>query len=184
MLSLRELHTRINGKKNQKEENGQKEQKWTPLNRRCPLFQLFLKRMREGRDLRIIVTANNSETGTGKTTCALWLAMSFDPEWTPEKAALDPITYAKKYRILKPGSVLLFDECHQVDNRRSMKDLNIDLSKIWMTMRVRQICTIFTTPTMTVVDKRLKELADVRVHVMKRGLAHVYRILVNEREVN
>jgi len=158
----------------------EREHEFRPLSKNCPLYQMYLHRIRSKRDLRIIVTAENSETGTGKTTLSLYLALSFDNGWNPmEKAALDIPTYARRYRELSPGSVLLFDECHQVDNRKSMSNVNIMLSRLWMTMRVRQICTIFTTPTLTVIDKRLKELADVRVHVIRRGLAMVYRIKVN-----
>jgi len=158
----------------------ERENNFIPLSKRCPLYQMYRRRIDSKRDLRIIVTAENSETGTGKTTLALYLALSFDREWNPvEKAALDIGKYARKYRELSPGSVLMFDECHQVDNRKSMSNVNIMLSRLWMTMRVRQICTIFVTPTLTVIDKRLKELADVRVHVMRRGVAMVYRIKVN-----
>lgn len=154
------------------------------INREMPLHQLFKKRMRKGRDLKIIITARNSSTGTGKTTLAAWLAMQWNPmftgeQWSAEEAAaLKASTYERKHQELNPGSVLLFDEAEDLDARRAMAGKNVDFSHLWMKMRVRQICSILTLPTMSALDKRLKELADVWINVVRRGKANVYSIRI------
>jgi len=155
--------------------------RFRPFSSEAPLSKLYRLRMDRGRDLKVIITARNSETGTGKTTLAVWLCLSWDSDWDPKlKAVNNIVDYVKTYNKLSPGSCLLFDEAEQVDRRRSMSHLNVNFSYVWMTMRVRQIASILTLPTVSVLDQRAKELADVRIHVLKRGLAKVYKISVDD----
>lgn len=150
-----------------------------------PLHQLLVDRYYKGRDLKVIVTSKDSETGTGKTTLAFWLAdqwhQLFAPDqWQAEKhAALDIYEYLGKYRSLAPGSVLILDEAEELDARRSMASKNVDFSHYWMKMRVRQVMTILTLPSTTALDSRLEELADVWIEVQRRGKALVHDIRVN-----
>lgn len=150
-----------------------------------PLHQLLVDRYYKGRDLKVIITSRDSETGTGKTTLAFWLAdqwhQLFAPgQWTAEKhATLDIYEYLDKYRSLDPGSVLILDEAEELDARRSMASKNVDFSHYWMKMRVRQVMTILTLPSTTALDSRLEELADVWIEVQRRGKALVHDIRVN-----
>jgi hypothetical protein len=149
-----------------------------PIEPDAPIHQF---RERKGRDFKVLITARNSTTGTGKTTLACWLALNWDEDWSPEeKATLHVREYLQRYRELSPGSVLLMDEAEQVDARRSMSQKNVDFAEKWMMMRVRQVDSILTLPTASALDKRLKELADVRINVLRRGLARVYRIVVDD----
>lgn len=152
---------------------------------RTPLHQLFIDRFRKGRDLKVIITSKDSMTGTGKTTCAFFLAdqwhQLFAPDtWSAEKhATLDVYDYLEKYRNLGKGSVLILDEAEELDSRRSMAGKNVDFSHYWMKMRVRQVTTILTLPSTTALDSRLEELADVWIEVQRRGKALVHDIRVN-----
>jgi hypothetical protein len=74
----------------------------------------------------------------------------------------------------------VLDEAEELDARRSMQQENIDFSKHWMTMRTRQVDTILTLPTTSALDKRLLELADIRINVIGRGRAKVYRVKVDD----
>ena len=156
-----------------------------PMDPNMPLNQLRDRRLSKNRDLKVIITSRNSTTGTGKTTLAAWLALNWDNEWNAdEKAALTVQKYLKAYPNLSAGSVLLMDEAEQIDSRRAMSSKNVDFAEKWMMMRVRNVTSILTLPTSSALDKRLKELADIRINVIRRGLARVYRINVDDHNTN
>lgn len=147
------------------------------MDRSDPLYKLFYKRIKNGRDLKIIITAEDSATGVGKTTLACWLALSWNPVFTGETwsaetgSTLDVSEYQRYYRDLPPGSVLILDEAEQLDARRSNANKNVNFSHTWMMMRTRQIVSILTLPAPSALDKRLEELADVWINVESRGKA-------------
>jgi len=156
-----------------------------PIDPKCPLNQFREQRLRKNRDLKVIITSRNSTTGTGKTTLAAWLAMNWDPNWTAdEKGTLSVKEYLDTYKDLEPGSVLLMDEAEQLDARRSMSNDNVDFAEKWMMMRVRNVTSILTLPTASALDKRLKELADVRINVHRRGKARVYKITIDDHNTS
>ena len=175
-----------------------KRERFTPPRPTCgyridistPLHQLFIDRYHKGRDLKVIVTSKDSETGTGKTTLAFWLAdqwhQLFAPDaWSAEKhATLDIYDYLEKYRGLPKGSVLILDEAEELDARRSMANKNVEFSHYWMKMRVRQVFTILTLPSTTALDSRIEELADVWIEVQRRGKGLVHDIRVNSYNKN
>lgn len=156
-----------------------------PINPRCPLNQLRKQRLKKNRDLKVIITSRNSTTGTGKTTLAVWLALNWDKNWTADKkGTLSVSEYLNTYPELEPGSVLLMDEAEQLDARRSMSQDNVDFAEKWMMMRVRNVTSILTLPTASALDKRLKELADVRINVHRRGRARVYKISIDDHNTS
>ena len=156
-----------------------------PIDTRAPLHQLREQRLGKNRDLKVIITSRNSTTGTGKTTLAVWLALNWDPNWTAaEKGTLSVREYLDTYQKLSPGSVLVMDEAEQLDARRSMSQDNVDFAEKWMMMRVRNVTSILTLPTASALDKRLKELADVRINVHRRGRARVYKISVDDHDTS
>jgi len=156
-----------------------------PIDKRMPLHQFRERRLQKNRDLKVIITSRNSTTGTGKTTLAVWLALNWDPDWTAEnKGALSVKQYLDTYPDLEPGSCLVMDEAEQLDARRSMSQQNVDFAEKWMMMRVRNVTSILTLPTASALDKRLKELADVRINVHRRGKARVYKITVDDHNTS
>jgi len=146
------------------------------------LRQMWAKRRAQDRDMKVIITARDSATGTGKTTLAVALSKFFDANgWSAEKATLSPEQYIEKYTQLEPGSVLLGDEAEQMaDPRRSMTEQNVTLTQYWATMRQWRVSTIVTLPSPSMIDKRLKELMDVRIVVQERGLAVAYEKKVDD----
>lgn len=156
-----------------------------PIDTRAPLHQLREQRLGKNRDLKVIITSRNSTTGTGKTTLAVWLALNWDPNWTAaEKGTLSVREYLDTYQKLSPGSVLVMDEAEQLDARRSMSQENVDFAEKWMMMRVRNVTSILTLPTASALDKRLKELADVRINVHRRGRARAYKITIDDHNTS
>ena len=150
------------------------------------IHQMFLDRLEKGRDLKIIITAANAQTGVGKSTLAFTLAASWHPiytgeTWTAEQCATyDVAEFLRTYTEQQPGSVLLMEEAEQLDSRRSMAGENVDFSHYWMAMRVRQMVSILTLPSTTALDKRLWELSDVWINVQARGRADVYECQIND----
>lgn len=160
------------------------------------IHQLAMDRIRGGRDLKIIITAKNSQTGVGKTTLAGWLAMSWtgmftDLDWWCEPddygaglATLNPKEYFKIVkkvgREYPAGTTVIVDDAEELDSRRSMQDLNVEFSQRWMLMRLKQAITILTLPSPSSIDSRLEELADVWINVTRRGEALVHKIFVGD----
>lgn len=159
-----------------------------------PLHQFVAERIRNGRDVKIIITAENSATGVGKTTMAGWLAISWTKmftgnDWfcTPDEpteglATLKPGQY---FQIIKdvgavhpPGTAVIVDDAEELDARRSMSSLNVKFSQRWMLMRLKQAITIITLPSPSSIDSRLEELADVWINIERRGRGLVHDIRV------
>jgi len=140
------------------------------------------KRHKKGRDFKVIITSRNSTTGTGKTTLALWLALNWDNDFTADQATLHVDEYLDIYKEQSKGSVLIMDEAEQVDARRSMSNQNVEFSEKWSMMRYSEVDSILTLPTVTALDKRVEELADVWINVIERGYAKCNLINVHDRK--
>lgn len=149
-----------------------------------PLHRLFVKRMKLGRDLKIIITAKDSETGVGKTTLGGWLGLTWNPMFAGEKwkaernATLDPYEYFSMQSDLGIGNVLILDDAEELDARRSMQSENVEFSQRWMLMRVRQLVHILTLPSPKALDSRLEELADILIIIKRRGQGMVHDVRV------
>lgn len=152
------------------------------LDTSMPLHHLATKRIRDGRDLKIIITADDSETGVGKTTSAGWLAVNWTwmfagQRWSAdEHATLQPPEYFEQMVEVEPGTVLVVDDAEELDARRAMQNLNVEFSHRWMLMRLKQVITVLTLPSPAAIDSRLEELADVWINVLRRGEALVHAI--------
>lgn len=145
--------------------------------------ELVSDRLDADRDAKIIITSRNSETGTGKSTLALLLSMYWDENgMTEDKIFQDISTYLAYYSSkARGGDVLLFDDAQAgADSRRSTSKENVLISKYWTILRSRNIVSILTLPTQTMLDKRLLELADIWLNVRTRGEAVPYRIYVDD----
>jgi len=164
---------------------------WAQMNqfRDSKLFAELLNRLVTGRDMNIIVTAA-SETGVGKTTLAVALAMMIDQHgWTAEKASVaDPADYDRRYDECPPGSCLILDEAEKaMDARRGMSSESVGLSQTFATKRYRQVFSILTAPSKSWIDSRLgSDAADYWIQALQtdlgriKGEAKVYRLKSNE----
>jgi hypothetical protein len=162
---------------------------------RTPLHQLAVKRINNGRDLKVIITAKDSQTGVGKTTLAGWLALSWTEHFTSHSFHVEPDEYGdgmgtlnpKEYFSMiakvgdeyEPGTVIIVDDAEELDARRSMQNLNVEFSQRWMLMRLKQAITIITLPSPKAIDSRLEELADIWINIERRGRGFVHDIRVN-----
>lgn len=134
-------------------------------------------------DAKIIITSHNSRPGLGKTTLAIRMARDFDLHgWSAEKKAfMNANKYHNAYEDLEPGSAMLFDEIEgEADSRRAMSNKNVELSQAWAQNRYRNMVTICTLPSVSMLDNRMLEMSDYWINVIDRGVAHPYRVLVND----
>lgn len=153
----------------------------------CALQELKEKRNVESRDIKGLITARDSETGTGKTTLGEVLCLDWDRAdggWDAEdQATLDGDAYTEAYLELPKGAMLLGDEMEQMaDNRRSTSTNNVTITQFWSVMRAWEVSTIATLPSTSMLDKRMKELADFRINVIERGIATVYLSKVDDMD--
>jgi len=142
------------------------------------LWQVAADRKQANRDLKIVITAN-AETGVGKTSLAIFLAYALDTSEdgfsVTDGATLDTDEYRNAYDKLGYGSALILDEAEQLDARRAMSNENVDTSFVWQTHRIDEITTILTLPTWGDLEKRMREMADIRIEILQRGKALVHK---------
>jgi len=157
--------------------------------RNSRLFAEVLTRLVTGRDANIVITAS-SETGVGKSTLAVTLALLLDQHgWRAEKAAIGSAQdYDRLYDSVEPGSVVILDEAEEaVDGRRGMSSESVSLSQSFAAKRYKQVFSILTAPTKSWIDKRLgSDSADFWIQAQDthlgrvKGEARVYRLKTNE----
>lgn len=144
-------------------------------------------RMNENRDVKMIVTSKGSTTGLGKSTFAIcagrWSENYLtDRLWRCEdRGYIDIQEYISKYKSCPEYTSLIIDEIeHGADSRRSMAQDNVDLSHAWAQLRYRNVISIATLPSVSMLDNRMMELADIWVNVLEKGKAIAFYIWVND----
>jgi len=152
-------------------------------------FTEIYTRLVTGRDANIVITAS-SETGVGKSTLAVTLALLLDQHgWTADKAAIGSAReYDRLYDAVKPGSVVILDEAEEAaDSRRGMTSESVSLAQSFAAKRYKQVFSILTAPTKSWIDKRLgSDSADFWIQAQEtdlgriKGEARVYRLKTNE----
>lgn len=151
--------------------------------RESTLHKTFLERFADGRDMRVIISADNSATGVGKTTAAVVLAKMWDLwGWDVRKATLDPREYAVLYNNVYPGSVLILDEAEKaLERRRSMSNEVLDIGHDFAANRYRQVFGIMTLPSKDMMDARIADkLCDFWILVQDTGKAAVFKFEENQ----
>jgi len=145
-----------------------------------PLAELYRKRVRQNRDLVVLITDSSNDRGTGKTTEALRLAAGMDRTdkgVTEEKVSLDPRPLTTAYTQLPRGSSLVLDETEVgVDKYRAGSAVNKAIRELVSMGRVMEKYLVLNAPADHLVDGDLKSLVDVWILVERRGFAHVYRM--------
>lgn len=140
-------------------------------------------RLSNDNDVKIIIQGANSQTGIGKTTLAIELCREIDQNgWSAErKAFIDVQEYLNSYLDYPKGSALLLDEIGAgADSRRATSTENVNLSQGWQLLRSKNIATVATLPSTSMLDNRMLELADYWVLVRSRGIAQPFEINVND----
>lgn len=154
-----------------------------PALRNSELHSEYIKRFGQGRDMRVIVSADNAATGVGKTTLAVFLCKMWDVwGFSPERATLDPREFSVYYDHVPKGSCMLLDEAEQaLDKRRSMSEEVLNVSHDFATKRYKQVFGILTLPSKDLIDARIADkLCDYWVLVEEPGKASVFEFDENQ----
>lgn len=145
-----------------------------------PLAELYRKRVRQDRDLVVLVTDSSNDRGTGKTTLSLRLAAGMDRTnegLTEEKVALDPHALSQAYADQPLGSGLALDETEiGLDKYDSGSAVNRAIRELVSTGRVLEKYLVMNAPADHLIDSDLKTLVDVWILVERRGFARVFRM--------
>jgi hypothetical protein len=144
-------------------------------------------RLNENRDAKIIITSKGSTTGLGKSTLAIAICRFVEEQlagrdWdVEERAYIDVQKYISKYKSCPQNSALLIDEIeYSADNRRAMSQDNVDLSHAWAQLRYRNVVSVATLPSVSMLDKRMMELADIWINVIQKGKALPHYLSIND----
>ena len=142
------------------------------------LKSLYEKRVKQNRDLTVLITDDSNERGTGKTTLALKLARLFDRTEegvTTDKVTLQAQNLKQSYSDLPKGSALILDEAEaELSKYRASSNINKAVRDLISQGRVLEKYTLFTAPASGAVDNDLKSLFDVWILVQRRGRAVVH----------
>lgn len=147
------------------------------------IVKTFMERFTEGRDLRAIISADNADTGVGKTTLGVNIAWLLDIwGWRPAKATLDPRHYTMMYDVVPPGTFLYLIEAEQaLERRRSMSNEVLAVGHDFATKRYRQVFGLLDLPSKSMMDARIADkLCDLWILVRDRGEADVFRFDENQ----
>ena len=143
-----------------------------------PWFQEIAQRKTEGRDAKCIVTAEDGQTGVGKTNFCDFAGYVTDTSphgFAPDKTTIDPFEFLEFYSHLPPGSACVMEEGEQFDSRRSNSNKNVDAAEKWQMARVREIVAFINLPSPEEIDSRFERLADYWINIQRRGQAKVYK---------
>jgi|APHM01.1.fsa_nt_gi hypothetical protein len=150
-----------------------------------PFFAKIAKRKEEGRDAKILVTASDAQTGVGKSNLCDFLAYVLDTTdegFVEHKITIEPEEFFSAYGRLEKGSALVMEEGEQLDPRRSMSKKNVEASHSWQMERVREVTALINLPSPQFIDKRMEQLADFWVNVLRRGRARIYEKKIHDTE--
>jgi hypothetical protein len=142
-----------------------------------PFFQKVGKRKLQGRDAKILVTADDGATGVGKSNCCDFLGFVLDTSesgFAPRKITIEPARFIELYGELELESALVMEEAEQFDSRRSQRNENVEASQKWQQARVREIVALLNLPDPSMIDRRFEKLADFWINVEVRGRARIY----------
>lgn len=146
------------------------------------LYDFIEDRLDSNRDVKILITARNGQTGVGKTTLGLILCLIHDRNgFDASKSFHSGMEYARYYLEASPGDSLLIDDFgFDADSRRGTSRSNVRISQIWQILRHKNCLSVATLPTKYVLDSRFMTLADIRLNVIRRGKFKPYMIITDD----
>lgn len=133
-------------------------------------------------DARVIIDAEHSAKGVGKTGLAVFLAWLlgevFDYEVTEDDLTLSGARYLQRVRE-HPGaeqpSVVILDELAGAGAGhayREMSNQNVELGNWWQLMRKKRIVSLVTLPHWSKASKAMRREAEFRLHCLKEPIGH------------
>ncbi|WP_435130338.1 ATP-binding protein [Halobaculum sp. D14] len=133
-------------------------------------------------DARIIIDAEDSAKGVGKTGLAVFLAMLladvFDYDFTEDDITLSGKKYLQRVRE-HPGpeqpSVIVLDELAGAGAGHAYRETskqNVALGNWWQLMRKKRIVSLVTLPHWSKASKGMRREAEFRLHCLKEPIGY------------
>jgi hypothetical protein len=133
-------------------------------------------------DARIIIDAEDSSKGCGKTGLAIFLAKVlakvFDYDFTEDDVTLSGQEYLNRIRA-HPGeeqpSVIVLDELAGAGAGhayREMSNQNVELGNWWQLMRKKRVVSLVTLPHWSKASKGMRREAEFRLHCLKEPIGY------------
>lgn len=118
----------------------------------------------------------SGETGVGKSTLALWLALRMDKDFDIVKnvAYTRNEIIEKAYKLPK-RSVLIVDEAIGGYRRRAMESIQKDLVEMINKIRYKNHVIIWNLPFFVDLDRDVRKHFDLWIHIPERGKAVLFR---------
>lgn len=146
-----------------------------------PIKGIINARRKQNRDIRILITG---KVGTGKSSLGLQICLNSDKKFKkfPQEAIDQNVHFqAKEFiestSLLPNNSGLLLDEGINAAFARSyMSTQNAYMSKVFATFRYKKFLTIICVPSLNLLDKNLRILADILIICEAQGKGKVYKI--------
>jgi hypothetical protein len=143
-----------------------------------PWYRELAERKQQGRDAKCLVTAEDGQTGVGKSNFCDFAGYVTDTSkhgFGVGKVTIDPFKFLEFYSNLPAGSAAIMEEGEQFDARRSNSNKNVDAAEKWQMARVREIVAFVNLPSPEEIDSRFERLADYWINIQRRGRAKVYK---------
>lgn len=149
-----------------------------PSGIRGPFFRKLGERKLQGRDAKVLITAQDGQTGVGKSNLSDFLGHVSDttPQgFGPDKITIETERFIELYNELPLESALVMEEAEQFDSRRSQRNENVEASQTWQQARVREVVAYLNLPDPSMIDRRFEKLCDFWINVERRGKARIYQ---------
>jgi len=101
-------------------------------------------------------------TGSGKSRWALrfceYVDSIFNQTFNVDYIVFTVEEWMKQFDRADPGDIIMFDEGEEFSSRRGMDTKNVEFSMILSMVRFTRISTIFTLPSVEMIDKNARRL--------------------------
>ena len=106
------------------------------------------------------------QTGSGKSTTAISLALAIDPSFSIDRIVFTPKEYIEQVKDLKKGQVIIWDETGVGFSSKDFQSrISKNVAKVFQTMRFKNGATIMTAPVSGMINKDARRL----VHTLAKA---------------
>jgi len=109
-------------------------------------------------------------TGSGKSRWALrfceYVDSLFNQSFNPDYIVFTVEEWMKQFDRSDPGDIIMFDEGEEFSSRRGMDTKNVEFSLILSMVRFTRISTIFTLPSVEMIDKNARRLMHAHLNCL------------------
>jgi len=131
------------------------------------LFTIY-DNLRKDHDWIMVI---DGREGKGKSTFGMQIGATVDENFSEKNIAMNFTQFVELIEKAPPYSAVLFDEAGTaLFSRESMTKMNILLTKLFMTIRQRNLLIILCIPSFYFIDSYIREARiDCLLHIIQRG---------------